>query len=745
VGELIDRWRELRAQGQDISAEELCGDRPDLLDRLRHDLRALDAMEAFLGPGTGEADPQAAPSVDEAATIPPGPEASLDAAAAPGPVVPGYEVLGELGRGGMGVVYRARHLKLNRVVALKMVLAGGHAGPDDLTRFLGEAEAVAALQHPHIVQLYEFGQHDGLPFFTLEFVPGGSLTDKLSETTLTPKEAARLVEQLAHGVHYAHGKGIVHRDLKPGNVLLAEDGTPKVTDFGLAKRLEVGTGLTASGAIMGTPTYMAPEQAGGHGKRVGPLADVYALGAILYECLTGRPPFKAATALDTILQVVSEEPASVRQLQPGAPADLETICHRCLQKEPGKRYASAEELAEDLRRFQAGEPIRARPVSAWERTWKWVRRRPAEAGLVGAVVLVVLVGLAGAGVYVRYKDQQATALAQQLERRHRLDDLRAEGEKAEDAGQLTAAKESWDRALATLDADPGAATEGLRHQIEERRDRVVRRLEDLAARQDLRDRINRFEEDRNDVLFHELSFSERDRGADRAAIRRAAPAALARFGLTADDRPEVAGRRLEASRHHAAAPEQVDRVAAECYQLLLVWAEAESGAEDHAAAARRALHLLDLAAALGQAHHLATPRAFHVRTARYLTQAGDAAAARAERALADRAREATALDQFLAALDSYRHGQPAQAAAACEEVLRQEPEHFWAQYLQALCQLRTGRWGEAKAGLTACLGRRPAFVWARHLRAAAHGQLGSAKRLPSGRALPVGRAASASR
>jgi serine/threonine protein kinase len=193
--------------------------------------------------------------------------------------MPGYEILEELGRGGMGVVYQARHLKLNRVVALKMVLAGGHAGPDDLARFLAEAEAVAALQHKHIVQLYEFGQHDGLPFFTLEFVPGGSLADKMNGTPLPPKEAARVVEQLARGVHYAHGKGIVHRDLKPANVLLTEDGTPKVTDFGLAKRLEVGTGLTASGAILGTPSYMAPEQAGGDGKRVGPAADVYALGA----------------------------------------------------------------------------------------------------------------------------------------------------------------------------------------------------------------------------------------------------------------------------------------------------------------------------------------------------------------------------------------------------------------------------------------------------------------------------------
>src|SRR5262249_54222782 len=242
------------------------------------DLRAVEPMEAFPGPGTGEA-------VPDAATLPPRDEGGSPAAAAPWPVVPGYEILGELGRGGMGVVYRARHLKLNGVVALKMVLAGGHAGPDDLARFLAEAEAVAALQHLHIVPLYDFGHHEGLPFFTLEFVPGGSLADQLNDAPLPPKKAARVVEQLARAGHYAHGKGIIHRDLKPANVLLADGGTPKVTDFGLAKRVEVGTGLTATGAILGTPSYMSPEQAGGAGKRVGPAADVYALGAILYECL----------------------------------------------------------------------------------------------------------------------------------------------------------------------------------------------------------------------------------------------------------------------------------------------------------------------------------------------------------------------------------------------------------------------------------------------------------------------------
>src|SRR5947208_7487868 len=240
----------------------------------------------------------------------------------------------------MGVVYRARQTKLNRPVALKMVLAGGHAGPAERVRFLAEAEAIAGVQHPGIVQVYEFGTCGEQPYFALELCPGGSLAAKLAGTPLPPQEAAALVEKIARAVQAAHDSGIVHRDLKPDNVLFAADGSPKVTDFGLARKVEGDSGLTKTGAIMGTPSYMAPEQATGQ-KDVGPAADVWALGAILYECLTGRPPFRAANALDTVLQVASDDPVPPRKLVPGVPKDLETVCLKCLQKEPGRRYASA--------------------------------------------------------------------------------------------------------------------------------------------------------------------------------------------------------------------------------------------------------------------------------------------------------------------------------------------------------------------------------------------------------------------
>jgi serine/threonine protein kinase len=251
---------------------------------------------------------------------------------------------------------------------------------------------VARLRHANVVQIHEVGEHDGCPFLALEYLDGGSLADKLQGTPLPAREAARLVETLAQAVHAAHEKGVVHRDLKPANVLLTADGTPKVTDFGLAKRLDGVSLHTQSGAVLGTPAYMAPEQA--EGKTVGPAADVHALGAILYELLTGRPPFVAENALDTLLRVRLEEPVPPSVLQPKTPRDLATICLKCLRKVPVQRYASALDLADDLARFLKGEPIRARPVGRWERARKWCRRHPAVAALTAAVLLVTAVGFA---------------------------------------------------------------------------------------------------------------------------------------------------------------------------------------------------------------------------------------------------------------------------------------------------------------------------------------------------------------
>ena len=280
--------------------------------------------------------------------------------------IPGYEIMGELGRGGMGVVYKALQKGPNRIVALKMILAGGHAEAKDLMRFRIEAEAVGHLQHPNIVQVYEVGEHNGLPFFSLEYVDGGSLLGKIGGMPQPAREAAKTLQALAQAMDYAHRRGIMHRDLKPANILLTSDGVPKITDFGLAKRFEEDASQTRTGAILGTPSYMAPEQAAGKSKEVGPPADIYALGSILYELLTGRPPFRGETVLDTIKMVQSAEPLPPSRLLSKMPRDLETICLKALNKEPRKRYETAGLLAEDLRRFLNREPILARPTSVWE-------------------------------------------------------------------------------------------------------------------------------------------------------------------------------------------------------------------------------------------------------------------------------------------------------------------------------------------------------------------------------------------
>jgi serine/threonine protein kinase/tetratricopeptide (TPR) repeat protein len=340
------------------------------------------------------------------------------------PPVPGYEVLGELGRGGMGIVYKARQVRLKRLVALKMILAGSHPDAEILARFLVEAETVARLQHPNIVQIHEIGEYKGQPYLCLELVEGGSLAQLLAAAPLPARPAAELVETLARAVHVAHERGIVHRDLKPANILLQpnpkseipsmksetrkpksekaggavsdfgfrfSDFSPKVTDFGLAKRLDVDSGQTQRGSILGTPSYMAPEQAEGKVDQLGPAVDGYALGAILYEILTGRPPFKGATPLETLVQVQTQEPVPPRRLQPTVPRDLETIYLKCLEKDPAKRYPSALELADDLRGFLTHQPIRARPVGRPERLWRWCRRKPLVAGLT-ATLIVVLCG-----------------------------------------------------------------------------------------------------------------------------------------------------------------------------------------------------------------------------------------------------------------------------------------------------------------------------------------------------------------
>jgi eukaryotic-like serine/threonine-protein kinase len=311
------------------------------------------------------------------------------------PAIPNYDVLELLGHGGMGVVYKAWHQQLKRPVALKMMRAGVHATREAALRFRFEAEAVARLAHSHIVQIHEIGEHEGLPFLALEFVEGQTLADVAQTRPFAPRRAAELVETLARAIGHAHQRGVVHRDLKPANVLLTADGVPKITDFGLAKRLDEERSQTRDGAILGTPSYMSPEQAAGHVQEIGPATDVHALGVILYELLTGTPPFDGPTTYETVLKVINEEPVAPTRLKPAVPRDLEIITIKCLQKDPAKRYSSAVDLADDLRRWLNGEPIQARPANVWERGVKWAKRRPTIAALLAVSATAVLALLSG--------------------------------------------------------------------------------------------------------------------------------------------------------------------------------------------------------------------------------------------------------------------------------------------------------------------------------------------------------------
>jgi serine/threonine-protein kinase len=298
-----------------------------------------------------------------------------------------YELLGEIGRGGMGVVYKARHKELDRVVAIKMILASHLATPEQVDRFYAEARAAARIDSPLIVGIHDVGQTHGQHYFAMDYVAGPSLANVIGEGPIQPIVAARYLFSVARAVAGLHGEGIVHRDLKPSNILLDQDGLPRVTDFGLAKMLQAEGGVTRTGAIVGTPSYMAPEQAAGKGGDVGPLSDVYSLGAILYELLTGRPPFSGGSPLDTLVQVLEGEPPRPRRLRPAIPRELELICLKCLEKDPKSRYQSATALADDLDRFLRGEQVEARRTGVWQRLRRWARREPALVSRLGTMAV----------------------------------------------------------------------------------------------------------------------------------------------------------------------------------------------------------------------------------------------------------------------------------------------------------------------------------------------------------------------
>ncbi|MBM4072924.1 MAG: hypothetical protein FJ271_28950 [Planctomycetes bacterium] len=406
IDELMLRWEAARQQGRVLSVEELCAECPELVAELRAQIRAIEDMERVLG-------------VNQFDALQTGPQdASIAALTADGdilPSIPGYQVTRVLDQGGMGVVYEARQTDLGRTVAVKMI-SGVRLVPRMVARFRAEAEAAARVQHPNLVQVFEVGQVNGRPYFSMEFVGGGSLAQYLAKNQFTPRRAAEMTETLARAIHIAHERGIVHRDLKPSNVMLTADGVPKIADFGLAKRLDDESNHTQTGEVLGTPNYMAPEQAAGDKGAIGPSTDVYALGAILYEMLAGRPPFQGANALDWLRLVTTHDPVAPSRFRPGAPRDLEAICLKCLEKSPRQRYATSQELADDLRRFLEFQPVTARHIGPLQRGWRFVKRHPQMAVLMLATVVIAL-GLVWLNDYLANREvrMQAEALRRKAE------------------------------------------------------------------------------------------------------------------------------------------------------------------------------------------------------------------------------------------------------------------------------------------------------------------------------------------
>jgi serine/threonine protein kinase len=379
IDELMLRWEAARQQGRQPRPEDLCAENPDLVVEMRKRIRAVETMERVLGVNQPDFEPTLRSPADST-----GPNGE------PLPQIPGYEIVRVVDQGGMGVVYEARQSNLGRTVAIKMI-SGMRLGPTQVARFRSEATASARLQHANFVQIFEVGEVNGRPFFSMEYVDGGSLAHTLTQTRPSPQHAAEMVCTLARAIHTAHERGIVHRDLKPSNVLLTAAGVPKIGDFGLAKRLDDDSGHTRSGEVLGTPSYMAPEQASGQKQLIGPTTDVYALGAILYELLTGQPPFRGDTVLDSLRMVTTYDPVAPSRLAPATPPDLEAICLKCLEKSQSSRYASARDLADDLQRFLNGQPVTARRLGRIGRAWKWIRRHKQGVALgFSAAILAIL-------------------------------------------------------------------------------------------------------------------------------------------------------------------------------------------------------------------------------------------------------------------------------------------------------------------------------------------------------------------
>jgi tetratricopeptide (TPR) repeat protein len=648
--------------------------------------------------------------------------ALLSAGAVPPPQIGRFILQRFLGEGAFGRVYEAYDPTLKRTVAIKVAKSSQLYTPQRVERFLREARAAARLVHPNIVTVYESGRDGERHFIASAFVPGRSLADVLSGLQpgqpLALRRAVLIVRKLADALAYAHRNEVIHRDVKPANVMLSEDDEPLLMDFGLAALTDQETRLTCEGGPMGTPAYMAPEQWRGQAEAA---SDQYALGCLFFELLAGELPFVGGTPEHYRFLHESRPIPSPREIRPGIPRDLETICCKCLDKEPSRRYTNCQELADDLRRWLEDEPIRARPMPAWERIVRWARREPVK-------VALVFTSLAALVVTLFYLLALANQLGSELRREKTVQALLDQGRNAETHGDLATAASRYDGALATLEAE--RPKDERLPQIRKRREQIRTALQEQKTRQQARANGEEFLKGSSEIGFSSLNVTGDGPEGQRKRIGKLAKAALARLGLTIPCPPQEAVQALEAY-HSRCEPSEFAPIASGCYEVLLTWAEAEAGsppglnAEERKARAGRALDLLEVAEALRAATQLQPKptQTFLVRRARYRTQAGKEGA-QADLAAAADLPPQTALDHFLVALDAYEHGQLSRVESACEDVLRLRPGHFWGHYLQSLCHLKNQHWSEAKAGLLACLSVRADIPWPHVSLASARFELG---------------------
>ena len=624
------------------------------------------------------------------------------------PNVPGYDILGELGRGGMGVVYRAKQRGLGRMVALKMILGGANVNPEDIARFELEARAVGSMTHPNIVQVYEVSEFQGAPFFSLEFVDGGPLDSKLKSEPQPAEWCAQMMLQLSRGMAYAHSMQIIHRDLKPANVLITKDGIGKIADFGLAKKMDADDGKTRAGSIMGTPSYMPPEQASGETADIGPLADIYSLGAMFYEFLTGKPPFRGTTLLQTLEDVRNKEPVAPNILVPSVPLDLQTICLKCLEKDKAKRYPTADELADDIERFIKGEPILARPVSLYTKTLKWAKRNQAKAALiaVSAVAAVtIFIGAITAAIMIRNSSIKEMAARDAVDEKNKAIALELDGIRNETTPALISAKTLFDEKKFEEAKDVlgkvVAKTSG-KDPLEEIFKSANELLTQTEARIKATTDMSLFSKHYDDALFHSSDAMGNRMEARESSISEAVKG-LSLVGINYIEDKEY---KLKLPDHLSGAEKK--HLTDEALELAVILARRNAmplpdiSAEDLKKRSLESLEIMEKTRGFAKENHI-----FHLIKGDLLKTLSQLPEAQAEFEKAKTIAPERASEFFFLGLGAFNQNDYAAAQDFFEKAVRKDPDMFWANFLTAVCQVRQEQFAAARASLTSCIATRP--------------------------------------